>query len=177
MLRDLLTQDLSAPTILLFVVLLNGASRSNLHANLMKPYDLISHTADIGLKVRGRTLKDLFENAAKGMFWIAAGKAKKFKDLKVLSLKVDISGEAGDFEELLVDWLSELLYLSNKKKILFTDFKVQKLEEKSLVSKVQGVKVDPKKFPIKTEIKAVTFHNLKIEKDSQGFHADIIFDV
>ena len=79
----------------------------------MIPYELIDHTADIGLKVNGTTLFDLFENAALGMFHIIGGKVKS-QDSAVLEKSIEVKKTVDAFEELLVSWLSELLYIFNK---------------------------------------------------------------
>jgi SHS2 domain-containing protein len=141
----------------------------------MKPYEIIEHTADVGLKANGLTLKELFENAARGMFEIIGGKgyAEPVEIEKDIRIKKQVEG----LEELLVDWLSELLYLFNKERILFRGFKILELNNNGLTGKSSGEKIDPEHANLKTEIKAVTFHDLKIEEDETGFSCKIIFDV
>jgi len=147
----------------------------------MKPYELISHTADIGLKVNGKTLKELFENAAKGMFEIITGLSNLSNltrlEKKGLEKTIEVKKEVEDFEELLVDWLSELLYIVNKEHIYFNGFKVVKLDNSGIIGKAKGSKIGPRELTLQTEIKAVTFHGLKIEENTQGFSCSIIFDV
>ena len=143
----------------------------------MKPYEIIEHTADIGLKANGATLKKLFENAAKGMFEIIKGKESQ-ENLKLQnSKKIEIKREVKDFEELLVTWLSEILYIFNKEEILFKNFNILKLDNDKIVAEAFGEKIDLSKNTLQTEIKAVTFHNLKIEKNIKGFSCNVIFDV
>ncbi len=141
----------------------------------MKPYEIIEHTADVGLKVNGRTLKELFENAAKGMFEIIGG--EKAHRIAQVHKRIQIQKEVEGLEELLVDWLSELLYVFNKEKILFTSFKILELNNSGLIGKSSGENIDLTKASLQSEIKAVTFHNLKIEENKNGFHTTIIFDV
>lgn len=143
----------------------------------MKPYEIIEHTADVGLKANGATLKELFENAAKGMFDIIGGNLVHSSQSTV-DRKVVIKGKVDSFEELLVDWLGELLYIFNKQGIFFRDFKILELSNNQLISKSSGIKINPSRDTLQTEIKAVTFHGLKIEKDNSGiFSCNIIFDV
>lgn len=142
----------------------------------MKPYEIIGHTADVGLKVTGVTLKELFENAAKGMFEIIGGKAQRTSGITTHK-KIEIKKETEIFEELLVNWLSELLYVFNKEEILFSDFKVLELNNSGVVGEAYGAKIDLSKGTLQTEIKACTFHDLKIEEDIKGFSCSIIFDV
>ena len=139
----------------------------------MKPYEIIEHTADVGLKVNGATLKELFENAASGMFDIIAHKRSSANEHK----KIQIKKEVEDFEELLVDWLSELLYIFNSQKILFSNFKILELNNGGIIGEAFGEKINPSKNTLQTEIKAVTFHDLKIEEDKNNFSCQIIFDV
>ncbi len=145
---------------------------------MYKPYEIIEHTADVGLKANGATLKELFENAAKGMFDIIEGKKVHKRISAQVHKKIEIRKEVDDFEELLVDWLSELLYIFNKESILFNDFRISRLDNKNLVSESSGKRIRLANAALQTEIKAVTFHGLKIEKDSSGiFSCNIIFDV
>ena len=140
---------------------------------MIKPYEIIEHTADVGLKVNGATLKELFENAASGMFDIIAHKRSSANEHK----KIQIKKEVEDFEELLVDWLSELLYIFNSQKILFSNFKILELNNGGIIGEAFGEKINPSKNTLQTEIKAVTFHDLKIEEDKNNFSCQIIFDV
>ncbi|MBU4312114.1 MAG: archease [Candidatus Omnitrophica bacterium] len=140
---------------------------------MTKPYEIIEHTADVGLKVNGATLKELFENAASGMFDIIAHKRSSANEHK----KIQIKKEVEDFEELLVDWLSELLYIFNRQKILFSNFKILELNNSGIIGEAFGEKINPSKNTLQTEIKAVTFHDLKIEEDKNNFSCQIIFDV
>ncbi len=141
----------------------------------MKPFEVIEHTADIGIKAYAKTLKELFVNAAKGMFEVIAGKGQRAKGKE--RRKVKVKKEVDGFEELLVDWLSELLYLFNKEEILFCNFQILELNNNGLVGEASGEKIDPSRYTLQTEIKAVTFHGLNIEEDKNGFSCKIIFDV
>jgi SHS2 domain-containing protein len=73
--------------------------------------------------------------------------------------------------------LSELLYLFNKENILFDDFKVLELNGCGVAGEAYGEKINPERKSLQTEIKAVTFHGLKIQKNSKDFSCNIIFDV
>jgi len=141
----------------------------------MKPYEIIEHTADVGLRVNGLTLKELFTNAARGMFEIIKGEGQKIegKDKRRIEIKKEVEG----FEELLVGWLSELLYIFNKDQILFTDFKILELNNSGISGQASGEKIDLSQTALQTEIKACTFHGLKIEETKDRFTCDIIFDV
>ena len=138
----------------------------------MKKYELIDHTADIGLKVYGKDIKEIFENAARGMFEIIADLENvKPREKRTIELK----GSATD--ELLIFWLSELLFQYEVYQILFADFAVDKISQFSIIANAYGQRFDKNLHEIKTEIKAVTYHDLKIEKVNFGWQAQVIFDV
>jgi len=142
----------------------------------MEKYERIPHTADIAVKVYGCDLKDLFANAAFGMFDIIA-------DLDGISagiaVKVDLKAQSP--EELLVAWLDELLYDFYTKNIIFSKFDVREIAQNgpeiSLSAEVHGRHVGENKNRLKTEIKAVTFHNLAIKEGEGGYSVEIVFDV
>jgi len=142
----------------------------------MKPFEFIDHTADVGIKVWGTTLTELFENAAIGMFSVIAGEGYKAHGSKI-EKKIEISKNADNLEEILVSWLSELLYIFNREKIYFNNFKISSLNDSGIKAEANGVNIDLYQSNLYTEIKAVTFHNLKIEETADGFNCTIIFDV
>ena len=137
-----------------------------------KPYEIIEHTADFGIRVRGKYLEDLFVNAAKSLFQIIAER-KSSKAGRDKRLRIKISAE--DSEELFINWLNELLSLSAVKGLIFNHFKINKLESCVLQAQVSGSSVD--NYRINTEVKAATYHKLKIEKGVSGWQAEVIFDV
>jgi SHS2 domain-containing protein len=138
----------------------------------MKRYEQFSHTADIGVRVYGRDMKELFENAAFAMFDIIA-------DLENLSGDTveTFELEASDSEELLVAWLDELLYKFYTKQLIFYKFQVEELTENRLRAKAFARPVGANRNRLKTEIKAATYGGLKIKKSGEGCEVEIIFDV
>lgn len=138
----------------------------------MKKYELIDHTADVGVKAFGKSLSESFENAAKGMFDIITDSS----DVESIG-QYDIDLKADDLEQLLVDFLSELLYLNGAKNLVFGFFKVEVNEkQKKLSAKVFGEKFNLSKHKAGTEIKAVTYHMLKIEKNKM-YSVQVLFDI
>ena len=138
----------------------------------MKRYEQFSHTADIGLRVFGKDLKELFENAAFAMFDTIA-------DLEGLKgdLEERFELEAQNPEELLIAWLDELLYNFYTKQIIFFKFQIEELTDTRIKAKALGRLVGSNRNRLKTEIKAATYHDLKIQKIPEGCQVDIIFDV
>lgn len=138
----------------------------------MKRYEQFPHTADIGVRVYGRDLKELFENAAFAMFDIIA-------DLEGLKGEIaqDFILEAQSEEELLIAWLDELLYNFYTKQIIFFKFEIDELTGTTIKVKAFGRPVGANRNRLKTEIKAATYHNLKIDKTPEGYKVEIVFDV
>jgi len=139
---------------------------------LMERYKLIDHTADIGVIAFGKDLPEVFSNTAYGMFDILTD-ASKINSKSNFDLHVS----AGNVEELLVMWLDELLYRYETERIVCNQFVIKKMDGKSLCATVSGEKVDYARHEIKTEIKNVTYHQLKVEKTNEGWRAQVIFDV
>lgn len=138
----------------------------------MKTYELVDHTADVGIKAYGKTLSEAFENAAKGMFDIITDKS----EIENIG-QYDIELETDNLEQLLVDWLSELLFLNTANNIVFGFFKVELDEKKNKLSaKVFGEKFDLSKHKVGSEIKAVTYHILEVNK-KKPYYVQVLFDI
>jgi SHS2 domain-containing protein len=141
------------------------------HLFFVKNYELIEHTADIGIKLKGKDLRGLFKNVALAMFDIIA--EKKTGENK--KQKIKIKQRADNLEELFINWLNELLSLSATKELIFSDFQVNKINEREL--QATGIGEDIKSYKVNTEVKAATYHQLKIAKTASGWQAEVIFDV
>ena len=139
---------------------------------LDKNYELIEHTADIGVRVKAEDLEGLFKNAALAMFDIIA---ERGNTENIRAEKIDLKQEAGNLEELFINWLNELLSLSATKDLFFSDFKIHKLDKNNLQAVAIGESID--NYQVNTEIKAATYHQLKLEKIGDTWQAEVIFDV
>ncbi len=138
----------------------------------VKRYELLEHTADLGIRVWGKDQKDLFLNAAAGMYSLIAD------ILKVMPKSYfEVKINAQDKDQLLKDWLSELLYYFNVKDTLLSKFEIEQIDDTSIKSKVKGEKVNTAKHKLYHEVKAVTYHNLHIEEKKGLLTTEIIFDV
>ena len=138
----------------------------------MKRYELLDHTADIGIIVSGKEIPGTFADAAYAMFDILTD-IDKVEERDVL----DIQASAGNIEELLVAWLDELLYLYETERFIGRRFVIEDMSSTDLKASVFGEKIDPERHEVKTEIKSVTYHQLKVEKIDGGWKAQVIFDV
>lgn len=135
----------------------------------MIPYEFFEHTADIGIKVKGDSPQDVFIDAARGMFDIIAD-TRRIKPKE----QIEITQEAQGYDELLRGWLSELLYQFSVSGIVFNEFSIQDLSPDAVKAIAWGEKAPGQ---IKTEIKAVTYHELEFKQTKAGFEARVIFDV
>ena len=132
-----------------------------------KRFEELEHTADRAIKVYGATLKDVFANAAYGMFSIMA-------DLEEVPARVtrEVEVSAYDVESLLVEWLNELLYQHETHGELYRDFEILHLDETSIRARVRGDKGEP----TRAKVKAATYHDLEIKNVGKGYEAVVVFD-
>ncbi len=129
----------------------------------------LEHPADVMVQAFGKTREELFINAMMGMNKILKSKVKSKKSKVTRKIIVN----SYDLDALLVDFLSEVLYLSQVNREIYTDVKFEKFSDKELTGKLIGRKVD--RFG--EDIKAVTYHGLKIEQDNGLYQASILFDI
>jgi len=138
----------------------------------MKRFDIIDHTADIGIVAYGDDMKEAFANADYGMFSLMA-------DLRQVKEETSryIEAEAGDRDSLVVSWLNELLYLFDTERIVFKRFDILELRNTRLRSDAYGEKVDASRHRLRSGVKAATFHMLKVSEDRGRWRVRVIFDV
>ena len=138
----------------------------------MKRFQILDHTADIGLAIYGQDLNELFEHAGEGFFHIITD-LKKVKPR--VERRVNLGGDRLD--HLLVRWLGELLYLHDVDHLLFREFVVTSVGKGGLKAVAKGEPFQEKIHLIKTEVKAVTYHQVRVEKKNGGWTARVIFDL
>ncbi len=133
------------------------------------------HTADILVKIYGGSLKELFASAALAMFSRMVEK-KKNRPGAVLK-EISIALDEEEAEGLLQSWLSELLFLYETKGFVLSRIKSLEFDDMSLRARVLFDIFDEAYYQRKDEIKAVTYHELKVEKTRKGWKGEVIFDV
>lgn len=138
----------------------------------MGTHRLLEHTADMGIEASGETLEELFAEAAYGLLEIIAG-APELYSREERSVTV----EGGDTEELLVHWLNEILYLFEIKRFFPLDFEIEEVRGNRLRARVRGEPFDPQRHPVEREVKAVTYHQLRVEKTDGLWHARVYVDL
>ena len=136
---------------------------------MKKSFKVLSHTADLKLKINGDDLKELFANAIAGMF--KSIEPEYAKDAKLQTRHITVS--AHDQESLLVSLLAEALYLSDIHHEAYERVHFDLFSPSEIKATLHG-----KKFSsLKAEIKAITYHELEIKKVSDHYEAIIIFDL
>lgn len=132
-------------------------------------YEEIEHTADVGIRAYGRTLDELFANAAEGMFSLIA-------DLPAVKPvgEIEVRLTADDIPTLLLRWLTELLYVHETERLLFSSSD-SKVVGTSIVGHARGEPIDKRRHELKLAIKAVTRHRLTVDPE-KGI-AEVIFDI
>jgi SHS2 domain-containing protein len=156
----------------------------------MRNYRVLDHTADIGIAVSGKSKKELFAHASAAMLDLIIGREPKTVRLHPeysLSETEGIAGatlqvrtitvEGNDPEDLLINFLREVLYLFYGEKWVTTVCRPLELTSRRIVAQLLGQPYDLRKQHVKTEIKAVTYHGLNILKTTKGWKAKVIFDV
>ena len=138
----------------------------------MRAFRYLRHTADLRIEIRGKDLKELFQNAGKAFFSVLTDRRKIKKNEK---LEVAVTAESA--EELLVNWLNELIYVFEVKKMVFGQIKILKLSKTELSAQLKGEKFNPAKHVIIDKPKAATYHLFKIEKSQSNFTAKVVFDL
>jgi SHS2 domain-containing protein len=140
----------------------------------MVEYELFDHTADIGVRAKGDDLSTIFKNTALGMYEIIFLNGPPKVSLKG---EYQIKLTCSDLEQLLVDWLDELLFIFSTEKIVFSEFEITiDPEGFSLDAKVAGEQIDDSELLATREIKAVTYHMLEIKKN-EHWTTQVIFDI
>jgi len=136
-------------------------------------FEFFEHTADIGACIHGAALSELFKNAAAAMYE-ALGTLRKTR----VSSQKSIEIEAETPEDLLHDWLAELLFEVEANHLLYDELEIRELTPQRLTAAVRGGPIDFARSQTNQEIKAVTYHQLRVEELPDGtWRATVIFDV
>jgi SHS2 domain-containing protein len=135
-------------------------------------YEIFEHTADLGLRIRSPSLDKLFEEAAAALFSVIVENPGDIRPERESSFQL----EAQLTDELLRDWLGELLYRFHADHLLFSRFEVS-VQDNRLTATAAGEKVDPARHQLDAEIKAVTYHGLKLIQQDDGWLAEVIVDI
>jgi len=135
-------------------------------------YQIIDHTADLGIIVEGTDEKNLFIRAAQAMIDLMVK-----SNITTKTVIKDISLQGEDFPDLMVKWLGEILYLFHGEKLLVHSIKITSISPIMLISTLTLSRFEPEYHQVKREIKAVTYHQIFVDNVNDRWQARIIFDI
>jgi len=136
-----------------------------------KDFEILDHTADVGIIAYGNDMKQAFTNTAKGLFSLIT----ELDSIEEVLYR-DIELVAPDRESLLVEWLNELIYLFDAENVIFKRFDIIELNNTRLKARSYGEKVDSSKHKLKTGVKAATYHMLRVDT-TNGCKVQVLFDI
>src|SRR5262245_5246762 len=135
-------------------------------------YEILEHPADIGFRAFAATLPELYANAAVAMLSVmgdpSAAESREAYRIEVTS---------GDRESLMVDWLNEVLYWFDGKRIALREFRIDDFRDDALVATASGEPRDAQRHRARLIVKAVTYHQLKIESRDGLWTAEVYLDI
>jgi SHS2 domain-containing protein len=132
-------------------------------------YELLEHTADVMVKAHGATLEECFANAAYALF-----DQMVHAELIFEKTRHEFSVDGFDMESLLLNFLSEFLFIQDTKRLVFKRFEVR-ISGLSLHCIAWGEEIDPERHKAKGEVKAITYHMMKIDPDEPS--VTVLFDI
>jgi SHS2 domain-containing protein len=135
-------------------------------------HETFEHTADLGLRIRAADLDTLFTEAAQALFGTVVEDLATVRPLQKIEVQID--GDEIDF--LLFDWLRELLYHFDADRLLFGKFAVH-VTDAGLTASAWGEPIDRSRHNLEHEIKAITYHGLRVEKIGGQWEAEVIVDI
>ena len=138
-----------------------------------KKYRLTRHQSELAVRVAGDSQADLFVNSAWALFDVMMADVDKVESRERIPLEV----EGTDRDDLMVNWMRELLYLYQGSGYLLTEFVIHEVKDTIVKAEVAGEKLDPDRHEIKQEIAGVAFHKSRMEKTGNQWTAHLIFEV
>jgi len=138
----------------------------------MSRFRILEHTADVGFEAFGSTLPEVFENAARALAHLIVDPASVKPDEQI---RVEVEGS--NLPDLLVNWLSEILYLHDAERRLFCDFKVERLDDHAVSGIAWGEKLDQARHQTNLLVKAITYHQLSLQQTAGGWRAQVYVDI
>lgn len=138
----------------------------------MEPFRVLEHTADVGFEAWGATREEVFANAARALEDLTVDLASIEPRREV---PIEVEGE--DAPSLLVNWLSQILYLFDAEGWVFREFDVRRLEDQRLEAVAQGESFDRARHAVKLQVKAITYHQLALDRTAEGWRARVYVDI
>ena len=140
----------------------------------MNSFRVFDHTADVGLRIEADSLQQLFVEAACGVFSLVVENPEAIVPRRVLTIEL----ESENLEGLFVDWLRELIFRFETEHLLLCQFQVQLFDgNRRLRAECRGEPADWSRHLPDNELKAVTYHGLRVEQTLNGWEAEVILDI
>jgi len=139
---------------------------------MKRAFEILDHTADVGIVAYGRDIEEVFCNAALALFSLIT-EPESIQEKSHFNLKVS----SDERDSLLVEWMNELIYCFDTKHFLFNRFDIESLTQNELKATCHGEDFDPMKHKIKRGVKAATYHMLSLDRNNDGYKARIILDI
>ena len=134
-------------------------------------WELFEHTADLGLRVTAPDIETLFCDAARGLFGMIV---ERIPEQRGERIELRVEGRRNDW--LLFDWLNELLFVFETRELLLGDFEIA-FDGSGLRGRARGAKVDLARDRLLHEVKAITYHGLRVDRAADGWSAELIVDI
>ncbi|MCS6975399.1 MAG: archease [Gemmatales bacterium] len=135
-------------------------------------FEVFEHTADVGLRIRAADLNTLFAEAGRALFSLIVENLDAVRP----ATEVTFHLQGQDLEYLLFDWLNELLYCFETQHLVFSQFKVD-VTPTGLAAVARGERFDPARHQPDHEVKAITYHGLRVKQEEHGWLAEVIVDI
>ncbi|HEX9454383.1 MAG TPA: archease [Candidatus Binatia bacterium] len=137
-----------------------------------KKYRITTHQSELAVRITGNSQADLFTNSAFALFDVMT-------DIANVETKesIPLEVEGSDRDDLMVNWMRELLYLYQASGYLLKEFKIVEVKDTMVKAEVSGEKIDPDRHEIKQEITTVAFHKSRMEKTGNQWIAQLIFEL
>ncbi len=137
-----------------------------------KKYRITKHQTELAVRISGSSQADLFANSALALFDVMT-------DPSTIEIRehIPLEIEGSNRDDLMVNWMRELLYLYQGGGYLLKEFKINQVKDTLVKAEVSGEKIDPDRHEIKQEIAAVAFHKSRMEKTGNQWIAQVIFEI
>jgi SHS2 domain-containing protein len=135
-------------------------------------FEVVEHTADVGLRIEAPDWCTLLSESARALFTLLVPNVASVRGVE--ELRIELPSESP--ENLLVDWLSELLFVFEARRLVLGKFAVT-VDDAGLHAVARAEKLDPSRHEVGYEIKAITYHRLRVEEREQGWIAEVFLDI
>ena len=144
----------------------------SLTKEMEREFEILDVSGDVGIRVSGKSLEDIFKNSAVALYSLITNPAQiRSED----SIEVKVYSES--MEGLLVGWLNELIFQFDTYSFVGHEVVIDTLNENRIEATIQGERFDPARHDRGLLIKAATYHNLKFEKKNGLWNVEVVFDI